>query len=435
MLRFTCLLLLVFAIVSCTKKEIDFGDVPDNDYTKIVYVDTVGVRLSTLLLDSFQTNGVTSMLLGKYKDPYLGIVSARPFFRLGNTAASADIPVTAVFDSLVFIIRTNHYYYGDTTRTQTIHVNELAQAISSSFNDKLYNTSDVAVKTPSLGSKTLRISPSVTDSIIIKLNAVKGLELFEKIRQRSTDVTNTSDFLNYFKGINLSVDALDTTAVYGITGSSTMVMRLVYHHTTPVIESRYIDFPLEADGYNFNQLTVDRTGTLLPSVTPGIVEIPSTQTGQLAFTQNGAGLLLKMTFPSLRDLLRNDDIVRLLKAEVVIRPTYGSFERLRLPSKLHLAVTDGSNIMGDKVLDPDGGEVQYADPVVDAIYGENSYYRFNVTAYINQLLNTAGSEDHGFFLLEERSAASVHVNRAVINDANRSSYRTQLVLSVLVVNK
>lgn len=426
---------MLLIVSSCSRKEIEFGDVPGNDYTKIVYIDSVGVQLSTVMLDSFQANGVTSMLLGKYKDPYLGVVSASPFFRLSNAGATADIPVTAVFDSLIFIVRTNHYYYGDTSKFQTIYVNELAQSISYSFNDKLYNTSNVAVKSPSLGSQTVRISPASTDSIIIKLSHTKGLELFEKVRQKSTDVTNADDFLNYFRGINLSVAASDTTAVFGLTGNNTMVMRLIYHHTTPVTESKYIDFPLEADSYAFNRLVADRAGTMLPSSTPGIIEIPSGQTANLAFTQYGMGLLLKMTFPSLRDIVRNDDIIRLLKAELVIRPAYGSFDKFRLPSQLFLAGTDGSNIMGSKVATPDGEQVQYSSPVIDAIYGENTFYKFNVTPYINQLVNTPGSEDHGFFLLEEFSTSSLHVNRAVMNDANKPAYRTQLLLSVLVVNK
>ena len=126
-------------ILSCAKKEIEFGEEPENSYTKLVYIDTVGVQLSTLVTDSFATNGITSLLLGKYKDPYLGIVSTSPFFQLNPVSESVDIPSTAVFDSLVFILRLNKYYYGDTSRVQTIAVNELAQSINYSYNDKLYN--------------------------------------------------------------------------------------------------------------------------------------------------------------------------------------------------------------------------------------------------------------------------------------------------------
>lgn len=437
-LRKLLLVICIFSVViqSCTKKEIEFGEEPENSYTKLVYIDTVGVRLSTLLTDSFATNGVTSLLLGKYKDPYLGIISTSPFFQLNPVSESVDIPSTAVFDSLVFIIRLNKYYYGDTSRIQTIAVKELAQSISYSYNDKLYNSSSVSTKPVPMGSRTLRISPATTDSVVIRLSDGKGVELFEKLRQRSSEVTSTDDFLNYFKGINLSVGDNDTTAVYGLSGSVSMLMRVVYHHTIPAIEKKYVDFTMNSNSYTFNQVLADRTGTTLPSSGSGLQEISSTQTGNVAFTQFGTGLLLKMTFPSLRDIIRNDDIVKLLKAELIIRPAYLSFDRYRykLPPSLYLAQTNGSNIIGEAILDSTGSN-QVVAPSIDAIYGENSHYRFNVTAYINQLLVNPGSEDYGFFLMEDRGSTSMQVNRTVINDANRSSYKTQLLLSVLVINQ
>jgi hypothetical protein len=428
--------LVAAVMLSCQKKQIEFGDDPENNYTRLVYIDTVAVRLSTIITDSFPTGGATSFLLGKYNDPYLGIVSAKPFFQLSPVSDAVDIPSTAVFDSLVFIIRTSDYYYGDTSRAQTISVHELAQAISYSYNDQLYNTSNVNIKPVPLGSRTLKIAPVATDSIIIRLNNTKGFELFDKLRQRSTDVTNADNFLNYFRGICLSVGANDTTAVYGLNGNASMAMRVVYHLTTPAVENKYVDFTFNANTYAFNQVLTDRTGTGLPSSVNTLTEIPSAQTGNLGFTQTGTGLLLKMTFPSLRDIIKNDDIVKLLKADLLVRPAYLSFDRYihKLPGSLYLAVTDGSNIIGD-VLADSSGAAQYAAPYIDAIYGEDSHYRFNVTSYINQLLTTAGTTDYGLFLLEDWSASAMQVNRAVINDANRTKYKTQLVLSVAIINK
>lgn len=428
----------LFVLASCSKKEIEFGGVPENAYTKLVYVDTVSVQLSTVLLDSFQTNGATSLLLGKYKDPYLGTVSCRPFFQLSNPSTIPDIPASAVFDSLLFIIRTNHYYYGDTSRPQTIQVQELAQTISYSYNDKLYNTTDVAVKPVPLGTRTLKFSPSVTDSITIRLDNSKGLELYNKLLQKEDEVTDNDAFLNYFKGISLSVGGNDTTAVFGLTGASSMVMRVVYHHTTPTREETYIDFPLSVNDLVFNQVLTNRSGTGLDVPGPvGVKEIASVLTGNHSFSQYGTGVLLKMTFPSLKGILKNDNIVKLMKAELIIRPAALSFDRYtyRLPSSLFMLQTDGSNIGGSEVMDPSGSSVQKVTPVTDYIYGENSYYGFNVTPYINQLLNTGGSEDDGFFLLEETSTSSMHVNRVVVNDANRTNYKTQLLLSLLVINK
>lgn len=420
---------------ACYKKQIEFSGDPANNYSRIVFTDTVAVQLSTAMSDSFVTSGSTSFLLGRYKDPYIGTITGRPFFQLSNLSAAVDIPVTAVFDSMILILRPNGYWYGDTTRSQTILVNELASPISYSYNNRLYNTTDFAVQQPALGSRSLRISPQSGDSISITLDRNKGLEIFQKLVDKSTELTDADAFQNYFKGIRLSFATGDTSAVVGLTGSADMVMRVLYHTTVPLEEKKYVDFSMNVNDFAFNQITPDHTGTLLPAVSPGLHVIPSTQTGNVAFTQNDAGLMLKMTFPSLRNVIRNDDVIKLLKAELIVRPAPQSFDRYiyKLPD-LELALTNGSNIVGQTVTDSSGAN-QVISPAIDALYGEGTHYRFDVTSYIQQLLTTAGAEDYGVFLLEELNLSSLQVNRAVINDANQPAYKTQLLLSFVVIDK
>src|SRR5690242_17323799 len=76
------LLFLSLVSVSCYRNDVQFGTISENNYTRLVYIDTVEPRLSTIVLDSFATNSPNGFLLGKYKDPYLGIVSAKPFFQM-----------------------------------------------------------------------------------------------------------------------------------------------------------------------------------------------------------------------------------------------------------------------------------------------------------------------------------------------------------------
>lgn len=428
------LVLMTIVLHSCYKKEINFGDDPENNYTRLVYTDTVTVQHTTVLTDSFITSGLSNMLIGKYQDPYLGTVDTRAFFRF-NTVGSVDIPANAVYDSLTLILRLNHYYYGDTSLPQTINIDELSQAISLSYNDQLYNTSDVAVRSPSLGKRTISIRPSKDDSITIRLDNAKGLEIFNKIRQRSTDITNGDEFLNYFKGIRISVNPSDLTAVHGIKTDS-IVMRLSYHTISPLPEDKYLDFTKESGSYAFNQVTPDRSGTGLPSSAAGGREIASSQTNGMAFTQYGTGLLLKLTFPGLRNLLNNDDVVRLLKADLIVRPVQQSFDynKYKLPAKLYLASTNGTNTVGAIVPDSLGAD-QLIGPSIDFIHGENTHYRFNVTSYINELLTTAGTTDYGFFLMEELSTSTRQVNRAVINADGTGHYKTQLLIDLIIINK
>lgn len=428
------LVILTTVLLSCYKKEIDFGDDPENNYTRLVYTDTVSVRHTTVVTDSFITDGLSHMLIGKYQDPYLGTVDTRAFFRF-NTVGSVEIPTNAVYDSLTLILRLNHYYYGDTSLPQTINVDELSQAISLSYNDHLYNTSNVAVKSSSLGKRTLRIRPTKDDSVAIRLDDVKGLEIFNKIKQRSTDITNADEFLNYFRGIRISVDPSDLTAVFGMKTDS-LVMRLNYHTVSPLPQEKILDFAMETGSYAFNQVTPDRSGTGLPSSATGGREIASSQTNGMAFTQYGTGLLLKLTFPGLRNLLNNDDVVRLLKADLIIRPVQQSFDynKFKLPAKLYLAATNGTNSIGNVITDSTGAD-QLIGPTIDFIHGENTHYRFNVTSYINQLLTTAGTTDYGFFLLDELSTSTRQVNRAVINADGAGHYKTELLLDLIIINR
>src|SRR5688500_1750387 len=91
-------LLAASILYSCTRNPIEFGTIPDNSYTNLVYTDTVGVQISTLIEDSFATNGDTSFLIGRYQDPYLGTVSAKTFFQMTVPSSLPEIPASAKFD-------------------------------------------------------------------------------------------------------------------------------------------------------------------------------------------------------------------------------------------------------------------------------------------------------------------------------------------------
>ncbi|HVT85083.1 MAG TPA: hypothetical protein VHD35_07755 [Chitinophagaceae bacterium] len=432
---FTLLFLLLIIGVSCYRNDIQFGTTPSNTYTKIVYIDTVEPRLSTVLLDSFTTNSPISFLVGKIKDPYLGTVSTKPFFQMTMPSPLPSIPVTAHYDSTCLIVYLNKYYYGDTTKTLTIQANELALPIVYTYSTNIYNTTNVSVKSTPLGSRTLKIRPSIDDSLLVRVNDTKGLELFTKLQQQSSELTSSDKFLNYFRGISFSVDANDTSVIYGLNSASgKVIMRVYYHLTTPVFQSQFADFTSLNNTYAFNQIITDRTNTSLYSTTPGNKEFPSGNTNQLAFTQYDAGVLLKVTFPTLKGILQSDAIVKLLKAELIFKPeahTYNGY--FKLPPALFLAQTDATNNIGAQVYDSTGSAVLKVSPVIDNIYGINTYYRYNITSSINNLLTTPGTENSGFFLMEKEDS-TIEVNRAVIGNIHSDS-KTQLLLTVAVVNK
>ena len=427
-IRGCLLIIVVFSFIwqSCYRNDITFGNLPDNNYTNVAFTDTVAPSLSTVILDSFPTGSATTFLLGKYKDPYLGVISTRPYFQMTIPDTSLNIPLTARYDSFCFVIHPNRYYYGDTTRAQTITINEVSEPIYYTYNTNLFNTSSFAVSPVELGHQTLKIRPNVDDSIIVRLNDAKGLDLYTKIQQNANELASDANFQDYFKGATLSTGSNDTAAVFGLT--SAMDMRIFYHTTTPYYQNLTVSFPLKSGPFSFNQILTDRHGTPLFSTTPGIGVFPSEQTNKVAFTQHGAGVLLKITFPSLRDILSTDKILELQKAELIVRPigTSYSLNQFQLPNSLSLLQTDATNGIGPIV-------VSNVPPVTDEIYGVGAYYRFDVTSFINLLLTTAGSEDEGFFLID--NSGTPNVTRAVIGDSKQPVYNTQLLLTAVIISK
>jgi hypothetical protein len=424
--------------VSCQKNEIDFGSVPENYYTSIIYTDTVEARMETVITDSFVTSSATSFLLGVYKDPEMGVIKAAPFFQIGIPDKSVDIPERAIFDSARLIVRLNKYYYGDSTKPKTIFVHELDETIAYSYNDQLYNTSSFAVQTFPLGEYNKAIRPLAEDSILIPISSEKGRELLQKLLNKDTEAESEENFLRYFKGIRLSVNDNDSSAVHGLKGDAgAITLRIYYHTNTPLPVDGSIDFPSLANSYAFNRVIADRTGTALYTSGAGIKLIPAAATGNKSYTQNGTGVRLKITFPTLGGLLETNDYRRIQKAELLLKVVPQSYNKssLMLPPKLYLAQTNGTNTLGGAITDSLGQSTLYASPDIDEIFGLNTSYRFDITAYISQLVGVPDRDDYGVFLLEENPTTALQVNRAIFGSRDNNLVKPELRITLVTIKK
>jgi len=418
---------LALLLPACYKKDIQFGEALGNSYTKLLQVDTVAVSLSTYVLDSFATNTIEDFAMGTYSDTALGLISARPFLRLSQPTDAA-IENGAIYDSLTFTVRLAHEYYGDTMQTQQLVINELDAPINYTYGTYLFNTSTIAEKPVPLGTKSVRIRPHLDDSVSVRLDDAKGRELFNKLISGSTDVTTADGFLNYFKGVSIGLTSATPGAIHRFHHTADSVfMSLHYHTGTPYLEKKTRLFAFSNDIY-FNRLVSDRSGT--PLVGPTRTELPSVGTGNHAFVQGGMGVLLKLGFPTLRNLLQADPTIKLMKATLVLRVPPGSYDGKRfLPAGFFLSQTDASNNIGSAVVNTDGS-ILYGTPMVDNIYDTPTYYSYDLTSQVNTLLTSGGSENNGFFLLNDYPGSSTDVSRALFNNS-LTAEGSQLVLSFL----
>jgi hypothetical protein len=412
-------------------------------HTRIITIDTVAVQLSSYVLDSFATNNNNFSLIGNYFDSYTGKTTASTVLQVGPPTLSEDVatlmPKSAIFDSLVLYMHPSGYYYGDTTKPFAISVNELAEQPDYTYLVYCFNNSKVSLlpKAP-LATYSQVIRPTPRDSIRIKLPQTMGQDWYDKIRNKSTQFANSTNFLDYFKGFTIQPSNTNGAAVYGFNlADSSVRIRLHFHQTIPAKTDKFVDFFITRTNYQFNRIITDRTGTFLEPATKGQREFFASNANPFAITQAGTGVYLKAKFPSLRDILKVDDVVRLMDARLILKPVKGTYDYFTnsLPNRLFMRMTDASNIPGNSILDTTGtGNTQYQTPTIDFMYGANTAYSFNITSYINSLLNTSGTAENGLFILQDDPQSAKEINRGVIGSRQNTQYQIKLILNILTID-
>ncbi len=204
-------------------------------------------------------------MIGNYDDPYFGKVKSESYFQLSgstyalsSSSSDTDSP-NYVFDSIRMILRPDGYYYGDSTKVQTISMHRLLEKVKVKDDDYyFYNDSKLSYDSESLGSVSYKPTPVRKDSVVLKVNNVFGEALFQKIKKR--EVTNFDEFTEYFKGVAIKGTSSSSTAVVGFNSSS--VLRMYYSkYLGDTEESLTLDFNILDASKQFNNISLDRTGT------------------------------------------------------------------------------------------------------------------------------------------------------------------------------
>lgn len=428
----------ILYLYGCEKAYIRFGEqVVDAGITNIVVVDTLTPVISTVFRDSVVTSQTGTVLAGSYNDDVFGKISVASFAVLAAPSAVPDMHVSAAYDSLVLQMRGDSSFYGDTTAAQRFYVHQLASVIEfGEGQTKLYDRSDFPVQAAPLGAANISIRPSLKDSVKIRLNDATGKGLFELIQSKSQQVLTDADFEQYFKGIRISPGAgVENTAIYGFSDSITM--RLYYHESDPYLTEKHIDFVLTARNKQFNQVHYNRAGTALNQPIPESRELPSELTGQAAYVQPLTGAILKVRFPTLRSLLQRDDYVKIMKADLIIPPLKASYStKYMLPPQIVASPTTVNNetggYLGEAGVTGTQG-AQYGNLVTDWIYGEDTYYSYDVTAYLQAQVAISADNTNGLLFFPPSPAYTTRFNRLVTGNHQNSAGSVKLKLYYISV--
>ncbi len=417
-------LIFLFSITACKKVDIQFGTpILDNQYTQIVKTDTFTASLSTVFVDSFATSNSGVTLLGGYTDSSFGRIDTKCYFDFAPPSTSSNYDSTR-FDSLYLILKLNRSYYGDTTKPLHLDVRRLSQQIQFPvYTSTFYNVDEFSVLQPPLGSTDVIVKPKVyTDSIVIRLKDDLGKEFLSKLKNKTDqDMQNSSNFLFYFNGLCISSN---NQAKMILNCTDNIVMRLSYNKPgIDSVEKYHVDFNLYEKRHHFNNIKVDRSSlkTALKNI-GNKSKIPSALLNNKAYCQYTSGLMTKINFPTISELLKYPNYIKILSATLKIAPVKGTYDTYYyLPSTLNLFQTDINNGIGTALsgISSSGSyTTQSGNLYTDMIYGDKTRYTYDVSSYLKYLITNplASIKDYGLLVAAPAPASQTQFDRVVFGD-------------------
>jgi len=433
---FAILLLLFYACGSDSKSIDDFD--PD----RIIVIDSSTVKASTVLLDPLVTSE-RGLSVGRYIDPYLGVVSARAFaevnlnhgFRLRTDMNGLIIPVE--YDSLVFI---THYsaFYGDTLREQEIGIYQLKEELNGR-KDVFYSNSMSEYESEPLGQIKFTAKPHFYEenhengdlwNLRIPLSDSFGEKLIDMAMEDNDTLRDSHLWKDFLPGIVLKGGGDDEASILKMSDQDNRTKIRLYYHDTEGEESyylRYWDFPITKGRCNFTNYHTDRSKTVLAELKESEKDLNSNETDDLTFIQCGTGLVTKIEIPYWDQMLLRDDIGELLKVELELYPLNLSYRDYAMPShSLNVYVTNEKNKMTYQLFDE-----TKKDPLTSLFYNDddiwiNRHFKIDLTNYLKPMLEDFESYNIQLLILPNIDVMGTFVERIVFTNEEKSDYRFKL---------
>ncbi|WP_430932765.1 DUF4270 family protein [Saccharicrinis sp. 156] len=379
--------LVLYSCDDMSVDELKMGQEYINDESGIMLIDTFSLELSTVVIDSIQTSGRSSVLVGDYTDETFGEIISEPVFRLGIPSTS-NFDDDDVFDSLTICMYYNNYYLGDTTDVFNMNVMELATNWDDLDQTTFYNITEVDVKEESLGQIEFLPHPYKGKEMEQRLNDAFGQKIFDLFIEDADEILTADDFQDYFYGLVLQGNPENGTALGFAYSDTSLCLKMYYHRTDLEKEELEATFSIDNASYMFNKVKADRSETRFAPLVQQKEHIRSTETNDETLVQGSSGLMTKIRFPGLNNVLQLVELDQIIKVELVLMPTDKAEDINDLPSELMLYESNRINSLVSYYTDNSGNTVNLV--INDAVdnYESNPYYSADITDYIIENLLT-----------------------------------------------
>ena len=411
------LLLFQVGLIGCHNSVSEIGSsLFVNNLFNINYVDSVTLKVSTILTDSLVTSNTGRLLVGYHEDEKLGAVTAKCIFQVGT-----NIPIrlglhSTEYVSLRLFLKKDGYSYYDTTQTQTISVYQLSKDIRLN-KGYLYNTSKFTIDSTPLGTLTFMPRPHHSDSLEIILPDALGQELMTMAQSADYRLATNANFINFFRGLALIPDS---TSSRNMIGFKSLEMRLYYRYLTSASSNnKHVSFIVGPNAY-FTNVHVNRNGTPLSTIKKKNEFVSSNLSDHEAYLQCGTGLGMRIEMPYLRNLLYNNRNFICSRALLELSPIKEFKSQSALPPVLYIFRVDGQNRL--LTASPQGATLAR-----DLELGQNTHYVADVTSFVNSQIQTDAFNINGLLILLDDKQYRSTFNRLYIGD-QRSQFAMKIKL-------
>lgn len=304
-------LLVALMLMSCKKDKsgIGSGVLPPGSALSSEGVDTFALRTYSISVDSVLSKNPRFNLLGKYNDPYTGLVDASFYTQLSLSSFEQDFGDLndIKMDSAVLSFRYGGYY-GEPSE-HIFEIYEIDEDLDEDEDVIYYYFSEVNIKTTNLvpmGNNEGVITPTPLENAVVgndtlqpQLRIPLDTVFAKSLMGLASNSSSNEDFKAGFKGLLCKVTtptmAQGQGSVFYLESTNPASKLTVYYTTDDTIQNTF-DILITNPDVDFNAMSFDRSGTQLEQV------INDTIPGLETFFAQAFQARAKIEFPSVSDI-------------------------------------------------------------------------------------------------------------------------------------
>ena len=435
-----CAVMFIFHIEGCKDPVItDKGNTLNFQNISLYHIDTCSVIFNTVPDRPLISSGATTGVLGSMNDIFFGNTFAGIYAQclLSNIEPSGF--AGDVLDSMVLVMpySSTTAKYGKCDKAIDIAVYEVAQDMipgTTYYTNQGFTVYGQPIGTlnnfiPDLADSVYFINPAQSDPYI----PINNQSPMIRVRLSNTfanKLLNTPDsildasvnFIEYFKGLYITTNPSkvgDGLMYFNLTNNSCNI-NMYYHTAGSVGDTGFYQFTISTYGVNVDHWDHYYGGTLVQKV----LSNPNPNGDQVGYIQGGGGTKLKLRLPTLKNLPPN---IGITKAELIMPimdtlladPSYGP------PPELTMYRIDDTLAVNDFTPYNNSG-VAALTTRVDNNNLNYLCYVFNITEYVQRVLDGYYSNNNGYYIGFPNTSAG---NRTIILN-NPAKLSTQCKLKI-----